>query len=424
MSSTKQNNQMFALVDCNNFYASCERVFNPLWKNKPIVVLSNNDGCVIARSNEAKALGIPMGAPFFQYKDLMCNHNVIVCSSNFTLYGDMSARVMEILKEFSPDFQIYSVDEAFLDLQGEDFRNQALKIREKVLKWTGIPVSIGVAKTKTLAKIAGDKAKKIPENKGVFVLNSEIQTEEVLDSLPVSDIWGIGRQHGKKLNQIGVYTAKQFKDLSDTTTRKLLTVSGLKTAMELRGISCIPLTEIIPPKQSITHSRAFGSPIDSIEELYEAIATYTAKAAEKMRSQHSLTSEMIVYIELHPFQIHSTFHLKIRFAEPTNFTPHLIHYAKKAIDDLFITGNRYRKAGVILNSLSSEFSCQQDLFSPTTFTEKQTKLMQTLDQINDSYGYNILHTAAEGTLHDWKTKQLKKSANFSTRWDQLLKIKI
>ncbi len=254
---------MYALVDCNNFYASCERVFNPKWKNKPIVVLSNNDGCVIARSNEAKALGIPMGAPFFQCRDLIKAHDVIVCSSNYTLYGEMSGRVMETLKQFSPDIQVYSVDEAFLALQEKDLMDQGLKIRETVLRWTGIPVSIGIAKTKTLSKVANDYAKKNKFQGGVFILQGSEQINSILDCMPVTDIWGIGGRLGRKLNALGITTARQFKEADDTLIRKHLSVVGLRTAMELREINCLPLNEVPAPKKSVTCSRAFGRPVDS-----------------------------------------------------------------------------------------------------------------------------------------------------------------
>ncbi len=417
---------MFALIDCNNFYASCERVFNPKWKNKPIVVLSNNDGCVIARSNEAKALGIPMGAPYFQFKDLMKAHDVIVCSSNFTLYGEMSARVMQTLRQFSPDVQIYSVDEAFLILEGENLKEQGLKIRETVLKWTGIPVSVGIARTKTLSKVAGEHAKKNTSTQGVFILHGSEQVDSVLDDLPVTELWGIGNRLGKKLNTLGIFTAKQFKDANDHLIRKHLTVVGLRTAMELREISCLPLNEIPAPKKSITHSRGFGRPIDSFDELCESISTYAAEL-EKIRSQNTLATEMTVFIELHPFRrdVPNSFYSKIIFPQPTNYTPHLITYAKTILKQLYIAGNSYRKSGIILDGLVPDDCFQQDLFSsPNISNEKQKSIMSTIDQINADFGYDIVHSAAEGVIKGWDMKRQLRTSRFTTRWNELLTIKI
>ena len=418
---------MFALVDCNNFYASCERVFNPKWKNQPIVVLSNNDGCIIARSNEAKALGIPMGAPFFQYKDMLKAHNVIVCSSNYTLYGEMSERVMGTLKQFSPDIQIYSIDEAFLALQGENLMDQGLKIRETVLRWTGIPVSIGIAKTKTLAKAANNYAKKNKSSEGVIVLEDKEKIEALLDYMPVTDIWGVGSRLGKRLNILGISTAKQFMEADDILLKKHLSVVGLRTAMELRGINCLSLDELPAPKKSITCSRAFGKPIESLSDLSEAVATYTATAAEKVRSQGSLASEMTVFVEFHPFRrdIPNSIYSKIIFPEPTNYTPNLITYAKTALEPIFQQDKKFRKAGIILEGLVPEDSFQRDLFVVKNKDDlKQKILMQTIDEINGSFGRNIVHSAAEGVQPAWKMRRNRKTSHFTTRWNELLTIKI
>lgn len=418
---------MFALVDCNNFYASCERVFNPKWKNRPIVVLSNNDGCIVARSNEAKALGIPMGAPLFQYKDLMKAHDVIICSSNYTLYGEMSARVMQTLKTFSADMQIYSVDEAFLALQGENLMDQGLKIRETVLKWTGIPVSVGIAKTKTLSKVANDYAKKNKSSQGVFILQGREQIDSILDHLPVTDIWGIGGRLGKKLNILGISTAKQFRDADDTLIKKHLSVVGLRTAMELREINCLPLNEVPAPNKSITCSRAFGRPIESFEKICEAVASYAANAAEKIRSQGSVASEMTVFVEFHPFRrdVPNSLYSKIIFPEPTNYTPHLISYAKTVLQQLYQPGKQFRKAGIILESLVPEDCFQKDLFVPNDKNnEKLNKLMNIIDTLNEEFGHNLIHSVAEGVSSGWKMKQNRRTSRFTTRWNELLTIKI
>lgn len=415
---------MFALVDCNSFYVSCERVFNPKWKGKPVVVLSNNDGCVIALSNEAKALGIPMGVPFFQIKNLIEAHGVIACSSNYTLYGDISARVMQTLKPFAADMQIYSIDEAFMLLHHKDNDAYARHIRKTVLQCTGIPVSIGVAATKTLAKVANKMAKKHPSLGGVFVLQTQEAIDKALDTLPVTDIWGIGRRMGGRLNRLGIQSAKQMRDAQDSIIRKNLTVTGLRTAWELRGISCLSLEEVPPLKKSVTNSRAFGKPVDTLEELCEAVASYTARAAEKIREQNSLSSHMVVYVELHPFASGS-FHTRIVFPQPTAYTPHLIGYAKTAIESLFQKGCRYRKAGVILDGLVPDGNYQQDLFTPQgPQVEKQKKIMKTMDLLNEKYGHTVLRTAAEGFSRTWQMKQGLRTPRYTTHWDEILTIKI
>ena len=418
---------MFALIDCNNFYVSCERVFNPRWVNKPVVVLSNNDGCIIARSNEAKALGIPMGAPLFQYKDLIKAHDVIVSSSNYTLYGDMSQRVMKTLELFSPDIQVYSIDEAFLKFSKEDLEKQGKNIKKTVLRWTGIPVSIGIGCTKTLAKVANRHAKKDSASEGVVVLNNGEKINSLLDTLPVNDIWGIGSKYSKKLSRLGIFTAKDLKDADDTLIKRHLTTVGLRTAWELRGISCLPLEEIPPKKQSVTCSRSFGRQIKDLDILNEAIATYTARAGEKIRTQKTVASMMVIFLQNHSSsdgeQRYS--HARIVFPEPTNYTPRLIHYAKTAIKELFRSGLSYRKAGVILEGLVSDHAYQQDLFTPKgPQTLKQEQLMKTIDLMNNQKGYSAVFSAAEGAKKSWQMKRQHCSARFTTDWNELLTIKI
>lgn len=417
---------MFALVDCNNFYASCERVFNPKWERKPIVVLSNNDGCVIARSNEAKALGIPMGAPYFQYKELMRAHDVIVCSSNYTLYGDMSSRVMRILSDFSRNLQIYSIDEAFLRLSEKDPIQQAKLIRSTVLQWTGIPVSIGIGSTKTLSKAANRHAKKNSHLGGFFCLDSQLRENEILDLMPVDEIWGIGRGLAEKLRAKGVFTAKDFRDAEDSFIQKHLSVVGLRIAMELRGISCLPLCEVPALKKSITNSRSFGRPIDCLRELHEAVSSYASRAAEKMREQNSLATAMTVYLEPHPFtKERGAFHVRVVLPEPTDYTPRLIHFAKMAATTLFIRGSRYRKAGIILDGLVPDHCYQRDLFAPRHLDfEKEKKIMSAVDALNARYGKSTLHSLAEGLHKSWRMKQHLRSSYFTTDWKDLLTIKI
>ncbi len=417
---------MFALVDCNNFYASCERVFNPKWNGCPLVVLSNNDGCVIARSNEAKALGIPMGAPYFQWKQTIKAHDVIVCSSNYALYGDMSHRVMQTLKPFASEFQVYSIDEAFLQLKGSSLQKDGEEIKRIVLRNTGIPVSIGIASSKTLAKVANYRAKKDPSTEGVVLLDERSLINQTLDSLPVTEIWGIGKQSGIKLLRVGIHTAKHLRDAPDSLIKKQLGVTGLRTAWELQGTSCISLREVSQQKQSISCSRTFSQPIDTLEELHQAIATFTARAAEKMRSQDSLATTLTVFVKQHPFNhpSQSSFHIRATLQQPTDYTPNLISSAKLAIEKLFIQDQQYRKAGVILDGLVPSDSFQQDLFfSPHSSVEKQTKAMRVMDQLNEKFGRRILRSTAEGIVDYSKPKQTLCSPHYTTSWDDILTVK-
>ena len=297
MSSTAPLKTIFALVDCNSFYVSCERVFNPQLVDKPVVVLSNNDGCVIALSREAKKAGLTMGTPTFMLKDVMAEKGVIACSSNYTLYGDMSRRVMRTLEAFSPDIQVSSIDEAFLHLELNNAEEGMRQARKTILQHTGIPVSIGIAPTKTLAKAANHVAKKDPAKNGVFSLESSSLQEEVLRRMPVEDIWGVGRQISKFLNLSGIISAWDLRNTDDSWIKKHLTVVALRTVWELRGISCLQLEEVTPDKKSIISSKAFGRLVLTLEELQEATATYMGRAAEKLRRQSSLATSIGVHIE-------------------------------------------------------------------------------------------------------------------------------
>jgi len=426
MSFTKQPKKLFALIDCNNFYVSCERVFSPRLREKPVVILSNNDGCIIARSNEAKALGIPMGAPYFQWKTFFRVNHVIILSSNYSLYGDMSMRVMKILEQFDYDMEIYSIDEAFLLFEeSEDVTAIARKARETVLRWTGIPVSIGIAPTKTLAKVANHIAKKHIGSGGVHYLSDTQEINAALEKFPVSDVWGIGNRYSELLNRHGIKTAKQLSDTDDQWIQKHLKIVGLKTAMELRGTSCLSLDTSITQKKSICSSRAFGRPVQSIDELYEAIASYTARAAEKLRIQHSMASALIIFANLHPFHLRESSHIKIILNEPSNYTPTLVRHAKRAIDALYKKGASYRKVGIICEGLVPESCYQKDLFCiETTEDVKKDKLMKLMDSINKECGRKVIQTAAEGTTKAWKMRRERQTDHFTTDWNQILTIKI
>lgn len=421
MSSTKPDEPLVALVDCNNFYVSCERVFNPKLIGKPVVVLSNNDGCVIARSKEAKTLGIPMGIPVFQIRDLLKKQGIIACSSNYTLYGDMSHRVMQTLQRFTPTLQAYSIDEAFLHLDGKTAEADCVAVRQTILKHTGIPVSIGIAQTKTLAKIANHVAKGDPAREGVFLMADPVT---ILQQLPVEEIWGIGRQISKFLYNHGVKTAWDLSHLDDTWIRKHLTVVVLRTAWELRGVSCLQLEQVPSTKKSIVSSKSFGRPIIQWEELAEATAAYTGRAAEKLRRQKSVASHLGVFVESRDYEKGDySNQISMTLPQPTAFTPTLIQYAKILLRKIYRPGLKYRKAGIFLEGLVAEECFQLDLFVAKPL-EKQQALMKLIDRTNMDFGKKVIRLAAEGTGQPWKMKQMSKSSRFTTRWTEILNIRI
>jgi DNA polymerase V len=417
MSSTVPNKKRFALVDCNNFYVSCERVFNPKLENKPVVILSNNDGCVIARSKEAKALGIPMGAPAFQNQAAFRAHGVIQCSSNYALYGDMSRRVMEILGSFTDELQVYSIDEAFLLIPCKEV-DEIREMKRKVFQDVGIPVSIGVGKTKTLAKAANYLAKNDPTREGVCCFD-----ESYLYEFPVSQVWGIGSRITDFLHRHQINTAWEFSQLEDDWIRKNLSVVGLRTAWELRGISCLPLEMVRPSKKGIMSSRSFGRPITLLGELEEAIASYTARASEKLRRQHSLANYLEVFIISYASSSIVPYYksVHIALAEATQYTPTLVHYAKQGLKYIFKEGLRYKKVGVLLGGLTPEHSFQPDLFIQHE-QKKQKELTKVMDGINRKYGKRIVQFAAEGIEQSWQMKRAHCSPRYTTRWSDILKV--
>lgn len=415
---------MFAVIDCNNFYVSCERVFNPKLRNQPVVVLSNNDGCVVARSNEAKKLGIPMGAPHFQYKELFRAHGVYILSSNYLLYGDFSERIFSIVKGENPNFELYSIDEGFLKIAERDPIAWGIKLREKILKWTSIPVSIGIARTKTLAKVAVERAKK--EKSGTFLLEDQELIDNVLDQLPVEDIWGIGERSREKLAGHGIRSAKELRDKDPKTVRKLLTVVGEKIAEELKGVSCIPLEMAPSYKKTIVYSRSFGKAVATKEALIEALASYTAGAAEKARRQKTAPCRVSVWVELHPFRS-GVYHTSFNLAEPTAYTPELVALVKDAGEALYSQGCLYRKAGVILEGLIPVKEYQFDLFAKhTPSLEKKERLMRVVDGLNEKFGKGTIKLLAEGVDSggEWTMKQTLRSKGYTTSWEDLLTVRI
>ena len=421
-SINSKNSRIFALVDCNNFFASCERLFRPDLREKPVVVLSNNDGNIIARSNEAKGLGIAMGEPYFKVKHLLREHDVAVFSSNYTLYGDISHRVMSVLQQMEPDVEIYSIDEMFISIpEGSQLNltDYGRHLKSVVRKWTGMPVSIGFGPTKTLAKIANRIAKKIPVHKGVFDLTSYGTIDELLAEVAVQDIWGIGRQYTRKLNRHGIFTALDLKYANDQWIRKHLTVTGLRTVWELRGISCLPLEEISPPKKEIVTSKSFSYPVASKSELREAVATYVSRAAEKLRSQHSIAQSLLVFLSTNRFKPDKPQYsnsVQMVLPEPTASTPTLIRYSLRGLDRIYRPGFEYKKAGVMLLEIIPEAYRQGSLFDRS---RSDRRLMAALDSINSKCGRGTVQYAAEGFKKPWMFKRELLSKAYTTKWDQL-----
>lgn len=414
---------MYGLVDCNNFYASCERVFNPSLNGKPVVVLSNNDGCVIARSNEAKALGIKMGIPAYQIKDLVSSHGVAVFSSNYTLYGDMSGRVMSMLSELSPEIEVYSIDEAFLNLHGiRDLDIIGRKMVDRVTRGTGIPVSLGVAPTKTLAKIANKFAKKYPAYNQLCIIDSEEKRIKALQLTEIGDVWGIGRRQAAKLQKEGIKTAYDFTRISGSWVRKNMTVVGERTWKELQGISCIDMETAPPAKKQICTSRSFGKMLTDIETISEAIASHASTCAKKLRHQHSYASSLMVFIHTNNFREDLPQYWRnivLHFPVPTNDTQEIVRYALSGLKSIFLNGYQYKKAGVIITEITE--GAQLGLFDRVD-RDKQERLMQAIDKINGEHGNNI-KLAVQGTGRGWKLKQEQLSGHYTTNLNQIINIK-
>jgi DNA polymerase V len=417
---------MIALVDCNNFYASCERVFQPKLENKPIVVLSNNDGCVIARSNEAKALGIKMGAPAFKMKPIFDYHNVHVFSSNFALYGDLSNRVMQILSQESPAIEIYSIDEAFLDLKGVKKLNKfSIELRKKVGQWTGIPVSIGIAPTKTLAKVANRMAKKHKKD-GVFLMKEPATITRVLKHVGVDELWGVGRKYSKFLSQRGFQTAYDLVNASESWVRNNMTVNGLRMIKELKGIPCLALEYETQRKKNICTSRSFGMDVKTLQELEEAIASYASTCAMKLRKEKSLTASILVFVKTNPFkEINSQYSpcQKAVLDVPTNDSMEIISQALSVLKRIYKDGFNYKKAGVIVGDIVSEESRQLSLFH-TQDIFKTKNIMNAMDDINRKMGRNKVRLAVQGFDRKWRLKQEKLSPCYTTRFEDVLEVKI
>ncbi len=417
---------MIALVDCNNFYASCERVFRPDLEKKPIVVLSNNDGCVIARSNEAKKLGIKMGEPAFKKREVFERNKIKTFSTNFILYGDMSKRVMSILRNNSKEIEIYSIDEAFLECYNEDLNSYGKNLRKKVKQWTGIPVSVGIAETKVLAKIANHIAKKYRKS-GVFILDSKEIIEKALKFTAIEEIWGIGKNHSRRFKEYGINTAYDLTCIEESWIKKKFSIVVLRIAKELKGIKCLDIESQHKTKKNICTSRSFGNPTSDYNTIKEAISTFAVRCCEKLRKQKTSTSELRIFIYTNPFnpkhrQYYGT--KKIQLERATNDNQIIVQEVIKGLQKIYKKGYVYKKAGVIVGNITQENQVQLNLFDQIKNREKYTKISKVIDRINSSMGRDKLRIATQGFDRKWKMKQEQLSQCYTTRIDEILTVKV
>ena len=425
----------YALADCNNFYASCERIFQPHLKGKPIVVLSNNDGCVIARSNESKALGIKMGVPYWEIKDIIKKHNIFVFSSNYQLYGDISERVMNIMQEACGDVEVYSIDEAFLLFDDqfislENIEKTCKHLRSKILQCTSILVSIGLGTTKTLAKLANRIAKKRLDTEGVFTLNESEKTQEVLAQIHAQDVWGVGRAYSRELDKYGIKTALDLKNANQTWIKKKFGVVLLRTVKELNGIPCFALEPPIESRQNIMVSRSFRKDVYVYSELSEALSVYATRLGEKLRHYQQTTSILTVFLWTNPHRRLTTdsriyFTASVELPFSTSNTNDLIKYALKLLKDLYKSDHNYKKAGILAGNLRPDSCTQGNLFEPFDTHLKNKKLMTVMDDLNRRYGKQTLYMAScgESEKHTWARQEQFRSKRFTTQWGDILVIR-
>jgi DNA polymerase V len=417
---------IFALVDCNNFYVSCERIFRPLLEDKPVIVLSNNDGCVISRSEEAKKLGIKMGIPAFEITDTIEKNKVYVFSSNYTLYGDISQRVMSVLSQLAPEIEIYSIDEAFLRIDGiKQFTPKAYaeRIKKIIKQWTGVPVSVGVGQTKTLAKAANYLAKKNKELNGVFDFTSAIDADQYLTTVPVGEIWGVGEKYESMLLNNSIITAKDLKYAAENWVRSKMRVIGARTLKELNGISCIPIEDVSPAHKALCISRSYGRPTEIYEDIEQATSAFVARTAEKLRKHNLLASQWTVFVMTNRFAKGPRYvnFKTITLPVPTNDTAELNAYTVKLLQSLFRKGYRYKKSGVIAENLIPEDQQQTALWDHNDRKRYKT-LMKTVDRINAGFGRDTIKFAIQGMNRNWKMRQEKLSPDYTTKWSDILKI--
>jgi DNA polymerase V len=413
-----------ALVDCNNFYVSCERVFDPRLERVPVGVLSNNDGCFVARSNELKALGVKMGTPLFQVRDIVSRHQVRVLSSNYTLYGDMSSRVMECLSGFTPDVEVYSIDESFLDLsglQGGDLPDYAREIKNTVKQWTGIPTCVGIAPTKTLAKLANFAAKKsLVDAGGVCDLSDIGLRDDLLRTIPVGEVWGIGSRSAAKLNAVGIETVTQLRDMEPRLARKMLSVVGERIVYELRGLACLPLELVTQPQKGLAVTRSFGRPVTDWEEMRAAVASYATRAGEKLRTAGLAAAHMQVFAHTSPFRgdppySGSSF---VEMRPETDDTMVLIEHATCLAKRIWRDGFRYSKAGVLLGGLVPLERVQPCLLEVRD-RERSARLMEAMDKINSRMGRGTVVPASTRTAREWQMRQDSRSPRYTTNFSEI-----
>ncbi len=416
--------KIFALIDCNAFYVSCERVFNPKLNNKPVVALSNNDGCIIARSKEAKALGIKMGVPLFKVKDIVEKENVIVFSSNYTLYADMSRRVMNIISEFAPSIEVYSIDEAFIELtnMNVDYESYVRQMRKVILQYTGIPVSIGIASTKTLTKVANHIAKDDESLEGVCSLIQYKNLDQVLEDTNIADVWGVGRQLSKKLIANGIFNAKLLKNCEDAWVRKMMSVNGLKTVSELREISCLDLEETSATRKSCCTTRSFGKPLVNLDDIEQAVTTFARRATERIRGENLTASTVSVFLRTNPFDRNRYYSNSstTTLSYPTYDTMQIVKTALQLTKIIFRENYKYKKAGVLLSGFYEKGTETKDLFSEARY--RSPKLMSTVDQINERYGSDTIQIATECQIGKWKQKRKNCTQSYTTQLDNVLLI--
>jgi len=419
-----RQDELFALVDCNNFYAACERVFAPELEGKPIGILSNNDGIIVALSDELKQLGINRGVPLFKIKDQIRKYDIRIFSSNYTLYGDMSSRVMKILSRFTPDFEIYSIDEAFLRLS--EFRHldltaYARKIKHVVHQWTGLPVSIGIGPTKTLAKLANHVAKRRKDLAGVFDLTDHPRKDNILASIDVKRVWGVGPQYAKLLHRNGFHNVLQLAGAPRKWIKKKMTVVGLRTVLELNGTSCIDLEQDLDPKKEIVSSKSFGQPVTELKDLQEAVNSYCIRAAQKLREEKQVTGQIMVYVTTNRFKNEPQYanYEFYKLPLPTAYTPDLLQAAARILKNIYRRGYKYKKVGVMLSEISPEVNIPPDLFTPTYLDDRRRVIMACMDAINHKMGMNKLTYAGVGTVQNWKMKREMLTPHYTTRWQDL-----
>lgn len=417
-----------ALVDCNNFYVSCERVFNPRLEGVPVVVLSNNDGCAVARSSEVKALGIKMGEPWFKMKDIARKHGIVAYSSNYTLYGDLSARVMSILSNFSPNQEIYSIDECFLDLAGfdpETLMEYGQTIRQTVKQGVGIPVCVGIAETKTLAKLANHCAKKGFAGKdGVcdFGRLSEQQLSSLFAGIPVGEVWGIGRRITARFGEMDINTIEDLRRADPEYIRQQFSVLVERTVKELNGIPCIELEEAGVPRQQIMVSRSFGSEVTQLSDLSESVSYFTTRAAEKLRHDGSVASSLCVFVRTNPFKEEAPQYQRsmiVPLFQPTDDTTKLVHASLQGLKAIFRDGYGYKKSGVLLMGLQPKETLQATLFDDPVEQAKSDSMMRVMDAINRKMGQGSVTVAASGIRQRWAMRRERKSPSYTTEWSEL-----